>query len=238
MRALSIITINLNNAPGLKKTIHSVESQLFKDYEFIIIDGGSTDESLDLIRSKNSVVDKWISEKDSGIYNAMNKGIGIATGEYLLFLNSGDYLYDGDVLQHLFRQTPEAEIFYGDMYIEDKEANLEYRMSPKKINSLHMLKDTLWHPVSFIHRMLFSTLGNYNESFKIVADYEFFMRAIVRSKVSTQYFPVPVSVFNLSGVSSGEEYRKLLLRERKEVQDIYLNPFLLFIFRIYSRLRN
>ena len=101
---LSIITINLNNKNGLSETISSVIAQTFTDYEYIIIDGQSTDGSLEVIKQNANHINQWISENDHGIYNAMNKGLNLAKGEYCLFLNSGDSLYDSDVLQVLYRR--------------------------------------------------------------------------------------------------------------------------------------
>ncbi|MDR2910496.1 MAG: glycosyltransferase [Bacteroidales bacterium] len=93
---LSIITINLNNVAGLQKTIESVVKQTFTDYEYIVIDGGSTDGSADIIKQHANKITYWVSEPDKGIYNAMNKGIRVAKGEYCLFLNSGDWLINSN----------------------------------------------------------------------------------------------------------------------------------------------
>ncbi len=105
MKKVSVITINYNNAQGLQKTIDSVISQTFKDYEFIIIDGGSTDESVDIIRKNSGKISYWVSEKDGGIYNAQNKGAKKASGEYCLFLNSGDFLMDSQTLEKVFKNN-------------------------------------------------------------------------------------------------------------------------------------
>ena len=98
MKQISIITINYNNASGLEKTIRSVVEQTYNEYEYIIIDGASSDKSKEVIQEYQRYIDFWCSEKDSGIYNAMNKGIQKASGEYLLFLNSGDVLNNSAVL--------------------------------------------------------------------------------------------------------------------------------------------
>ena len=236
MPALSVITVNLNNAWGLAKTIQSVKEQTFKDVEMIVVDGGSTDGSVDILKKNGTVISKWISESDAGIFNAMNKGIEMARGEYCLFLNSGDYLYNEGILEQMFRRKNDVDIFYGDMYVEKAVDKLEYHKSSSSITVLKMLKDTLWHPVSFIRRNLFAEHGKYDERFKIVADYEFFTRVIIEKKVRTQYIPLPVSVFNLSGASSNLALRGQLEKERMRVQDIYFNPLLLCAFRFYSRL--
>ena len=108
---LSIITINYNNLAGLQKTIESVVSQTFRDFEWIVIDGGSVDGSRELIERYANSFSYWVSEPDKGIYNAMNKGIVVAKGDYLLFLNSGDWLCDEMALERSFSHHPTKDIF-------------------------------------------------------------------------------------------------------------------------------
>ena len=113
---LSVITINFNNRDGLRKTIESVVNQTFKDFEYIIIDGGSTDGSVDVIKEYADRIDYWVSEPDKGIYNAMNKGIDVAKGEYCIFMNSGDCFYVNDVYENVFRELDGVDIIIGDSY--------------------------------------------------------------------------------------------------------------------------
>ena len=115
MPKLSIITINLNNAEGLRKTIPSVISQTYCDFEYIVIDGGSTDGSVDVIKKYADKLSYWVSEPDAGIYNAMNKGIRKAGGEYCQFLNSGDWLVAPDVTERMAKDMPDCAICYGNM---------------------------------------------------------------------------------------------------------------------------
>ena len=114
MKPISIITINYNNASGLEKTIRSVVEQTYNEYEYIIIDGASLDKSKEVIQEYQRYIDFWCSEKDSGIYNAMNKGIQKASGEYLLFLNSGDVLHNSAVLAAIHGFLSVQDILYGD----------------------------------------------------------------------------------------------------------------------------
>lgn len=224
MPILSIITINYNNAAGLKKTMESVLNQTFSDLEYIIIDGGSTDGSKQIIEQHNLKLSYWVSESDKGIYNAMNKGIKQAKGEYLLFLNSGDYLADKDVLNKVFKIKPTVDITYGNMLIEKPDGTIEQGYMPDKITFKQMVVDTLWHPVSFIKRTLFDKYGLYNENYKIVADYEFFFNTIIMHSVSTQYLNMTISVFNLNGQSSLSENKAKEQAERKRVLESYLSP--------------
>ncbi len=238
MTKLSIVTINYNNAKGLEATIKSVVFQTFTNYEFIVIDGDSIDESKDIILKYSDKISFWVSEKDTGIYNAQNKGLANAKGEYCLFLNSGDCLINEDVLSRVFTQELSADIIYGDMITVDKSGNRKYFKMPDRISIKRMLTDTVWHPASFIKKELFSKYGNYNESYKIVADYEFFVRVIISKRVSTFHIPFEIALFDTSGISSEMAKRNELEVERKKVQDNYFNPVLLFFFRLYSKLRN
>lgn len=238
MSKLSVITINYNNSIGLEKTVRSIVGQSFKDFEFIIIDGGSNDGSVDVIKKYSHKISFWVSEKDKGIYNAQNKGIEKATGEYCLFLNSGDYLVDDNVFQNVFSTNLKHDIIYGDMVIIDpSDEKMDFKM-PDHIGVRQMLADTLWHPVSFIKRELFSKYGNYNEIYKIVADYDFFVRVIIGKKVSSKHLPIKICVFDRTGISSDKSKMSELAGERKKIQDLYFSPLLLLLFRMYSKLRN
>jgi len=224
---LSIITINYNNCAGLKKTIDSVVTQTFKEFEFIIIDGNSTDGSKEVIEENRSKFTFCLSEPDTGIYNAMNKGIVNSNGEYLLFLNSGDYLCNSDVLKKVFNKESIADIIYGNMQIDYGNGKIEFGKMPSKLTFKQMYLDTLWHPVSFIKRSLFQTYGLYNEKYKMVADYDFFFNVIIMKSIPTQYIDMDVSVFNMEGVSSLATNKEKEQQERKMVMQSYLPPLVI-----------
>jgi glycosyltransferase involved in cell wall biosynthesis len=219
MPVVSIITVCLNNKAGLEKTIQSVVEQTFRNYEFIVIDGGSTDGSLEVLKKYSSEIAYRISENDTGIYNAMNKGIVKAQGEYCLFLNSGDYLVDSNVLSNVFIKELDEDIIYGDMIIDDGNGKMEYGEQPLKLTLEFLIAHTLWHPVSFIKRSLFQEFGLYNESNKIVSDYEFFLRAIIIGQASTRHLAIPVAVFNTNGIGSSKGYDDLHKKEKRAVQE-------------------
>lgn len=233
MPVLSIITINYNNARGLQKTMDSVLHQRFSNYEYIVIDGGSSDGSKQIIEQHKSKLTYWVSEADKGIYNAMNKGIKQANGDYLLFLNSGDYLTDKDILTKVFASKLNADIAYGNMLIEKADGTLQQGYMPSKITLKQMVVDTLWHPVSFIKKSLFDKYGLYNEDYKIVADYDFFFKTIIKNAVSTQYLNLTISVYNLTGLSSLPENKAKEQAERKKVMESYLSPELLQVAEKY-----
>lgn len=215
---LSIITINYNNATGLEKTLKSLINQNSKDFEYIIVDGNSTDESKRIIDTNKKHIDKWISEKDSGVYNAMNKGIEMANGDYLLFLNSGDMLANSHVLNKILPLLENnSDIIYGNLIYSLNEVPQTLFTPSKKINLSYFLNSFLPHPSSFIKKSLFQRIGFYNEKFKIISDWEFFLRAIVVNKASYLHIDEVISDFDNSGISSNSENEKLIYNEKQTV---------------------
>jgi len=220
---LSIITINYNNADGLRRTIESIVSQTFTDFEYIVIDGGSIDDSVDIIKQYESKITYWVSEPDKGIYNAMNRGILKATGEYCLFLNSGDWLVDKDVVIDFVNQNFEDEIISGNIILFVNE-NSELRSAIKKedLGFEHLFNNRIPHPATFIKRSLFEKYGLYNENLKIVSDWEFFLKCLVLENCTYNNFDRVVSYFDMSGISSLPQNMDLQLNEREFVLQKYL----------------
>ena len=212
MPKLSIITINYNNANGLAKTINSVIDQTWADFEFIIIDGGSSDTSVDLIKQNAEKITYWCSEKDHGIYDAQNKGIDIATGEYCLFLNSGDHLFNNAVLQKVFTNNLTADIIACDMVFDYGNKKTE-KQQPDSISFFHMMETSIWHPATFIKRSLFQKFGKYNLKYTIAADYDFFLNAVIVNNATYAHQNTTLSVFETSGASSDTNY---ILNTRKQ----------------------
>ena len=215
---LSIITINLNNFSVLKKTIESVINQSFTDFEYIIIDGGSTDGSQDVIRKYEDKIVYWVSEPDKGIYNAMNKGIRQAKGEYLLFLNSGDWLVSEDILEIFFSKINSSDIVYGDiiLYNNDGSKNLLKTKAAEEITMAYFFSNTICHQGALIKRELFKEIL-YDETLKIVADWKFFIQQIVFKNCSLQYIELPLSNWNIHGISNDRESWPLYKREKELV---------------------
>ncbi len=223
MCELSIITVNYNNKAGLEKTINSVVGQTYAGVEYIIIDGGSVDGSVDVIKEHGDKIKYWVSEKDTGIYNAMNKGIERASGKYCLFLNSGDTLYDKDVTKDVMGLKSMADIVYGNLIFEYPNGARRKGVMPSKLTFRHMIQDTLWHPVSFIKRELFTTIGKYDESFPIISDYDFFLKAVLVAGVSTQKVNIVITLFTQDGVSASAANKQKILEERIKVQLKYFS---------------
>jgi len=224
---LSIITINLNNIGGLKKTIESVIEQLYTDFEYLIIDGGSTDGSQDLIRSSANKLSCWISEPDNGIYHAMNKGIRVAKGEYLLFLNSGDFLVDNNVLREVFKEDHTEDILCGTSRYSRNGQVLFNSPSPEKLTLKFFYNQTISHQSTFIRSSLFKQYGNYREDFKINSDYEFWIRAIILNNCTTKKLNILVSDYNLEGLSGNQNYLELSREENKKILKQSIPPRIL-----------
>ena len=216
---LSIITINYNNKDGLQKTINSVMCQTWKDFEWIIIDGGSTDGSKELIEQYQQYFTYWCSEPDKGVYNAMNKGIVHAHGEYLLFLNSGDALYDKNVFKKVYDTHSNADIITGQVIrMDNNELLRQYRSSI--LQQLYL--DTLNHQGTFIRKNLFND-NLYDENLKIVSDWKFWIDAIIRKNASVDVMDVIVARQDVSGISSGNNLKGVDI-QRKE-REIVLGAF-------------
>lgn len=197
---LSIITINYNNREGLQKTLKSVFSQSFTDFEWIVIDGGSTDGSKELIAENSDKIAYWVSEKDRGIYHAMNKGLEKANGVYCQFLNSGDSFINEDVLNQVFQVNNLSDVNYGDIWLLEEERIIEKRTYPAQINLSFLFKAPLGHQAAFFRTDLAKTI-KYKEQYKISADRAFFLEFYVRG-FSFNYLNIPIAFFDNEGISS------------------------------------
>lgn len=220
---LSIITINYNNAAGLQKTLDSVASQNCTDFEHIIVDGASTDDSVDIIRAysqlpiANRYKITWLSEPDTGIYNAMNKGIKMSDGEYLLFLNSGDAFADRSVVANFYKANISEDIATG---IEKRpNGKLSFPKHEKELTYSYFYDDTLLHQSTFVRKDAFERYGMYNEKNRIVSDWEWFFRVIIIENATYRPLDFLVADFEGGGMSMSTEYRLLLEEESERVHN-------------------
>ena len=212
---VSVITINYNNRDGLRRTVESVVGQTTTDYEYIVIDGDSTDGSKDVIDEyAGKGIDKWVCEPDKGIYNAMNKGIARAEGEYCIFMNSSDTFYAPDVLERVIPQLRRAHYYVGDTYREDFRGNL--CRAPEKVTAQGLIRHPLQHQSTFIKTCLLKERP-YLESYKIVSDWEQMVYWLIMKDLTYWRLNLIVSRFNIEGFSSQKEQAKLLRREMKDV---------------------
>lgn len=215
---LSIITVNYNNAEGLRKTLASVDMQTYGNIEHVIIDAASTDGSVDIIKayadsSKHSVI--WSSEKDKGIYDGMNKGIRKATGDYCQFLNSGDTLAAPEVTERMMAAMEDGiDVLYGDMLKIGTNIRC-YRDNSGGSDdvTLNMFyRGCLNHSPAYIKCSLFEEYGLYDETLKICSDWKFYMQSIVLGNATTKHVNIIVTHFDMNGIS---ETRKDILNEER-----------------------
>lgn len=218
---LSIVTINYNNAEGLRKTMESVLKQTYYDFEYIIVDGASTDGSVDIIKEYAQKAESqeprvksmiWTSEPDTGIYNAMNKGVRKAIGEYVLMLNSGDYLVDEHVIKRMMPELDGTDIVQGNN-IELRGNNLSrYKgYAHSDIDFFDVMRGRFLHQASFCRRDLFERYGYFDESYRISGDTKFFLNCLGAHNATFKYVDIDVDNFDCSGISasqSGEWYEQ------------------------------
>lgn len=210
---LSIITINYNNKTGLKRTIDSVISQTWRDFEWIIIDGGSTDGSKELIEQYQQDFSYWCSEPDKGIYNAMNKGIAQALGEYLIFMNSGDRFYDELILENIFKENLHGDVVYGECLQTDgkKELLVTY---PHQVDFEFFLMWNICHQAMLIKSSILKKCG-FDENYKLLGDWAQWLK-IAYEGAEFQYINYIVCRFEVGGVSGTNkenvmcEYKRMI----------------------------
>lgn len=195
----TIITINYNNKEGLAKTIQSVLSQTYNDCQFIIIDGGSTDGSVDIIKKYADHIDYWVSEPDRGRYPAMNKGIKQAIGDYLNFMNSGDTFHSPTVLEDIAKMNLSEDIITGGFY--DQEKGIKHIIKPQEVTLLTMLKNTFNHQATFIKRHLFDK-RLYDENYVIQSDAKYNFESIIFDNCSVRIIDYIVANYDFNGISS------------------------------------
>ncbi|PIA78158.1 hypothetical protein BFR04_07230 [Gaetbulibacter sp. 4G1] len=215
---LSVITINYNDYKGLQKTLESVFGQSYKNCELIVIDGNSSDASKSYLEKNSSKIDYWISEPDKGIYNAMNKGLLRATGDYVLFLNSGDWFTTNDVISKALNLFTGEDIIYGNLinrYNKDK-CIVNKGASGKQLTLKHFFDgSSLAFPATFFKRIIFNNYGNFDETLKVVSDWKFFIETIILNNASVKYIDIEIAYFDMNGISNSSF--NLKTNERKQV---------------------
>ena len=231
----SIITINKNNAKGLLTTIQSIRSQTCVDYEFIVIDGASTDSSLQIIELNSQFINYFISEPDSGVYNAMNKGILKSKGQYIIFMNSGDCFYSSNVLNEVQRLSNGSDIIFGSTIVQCH--GYHYKINnPTNITFNYFFRGGVFHQSSFIKRDLFHDIGLYREDFSVLSDWAFFIIALAKHNNSFQSISNVISIYDGNGISTQSSYLQKIKNEREIVLKEEF-PFYYKDYINYQRLR-
>lgn len=225
--SLSIITINYNNCGGLKRTINSVVSQSYSDLEYLIIDGGSTDGSVAVIKEFENHLYYWVSEPDNGVYHAMNKGLNSAKGDFVFFLNSGDIFYDENVITKLLKTlTIDDDLVYGDVLLKHERNHWErLQVHPETLPFSYFYKGTICQQACFFKRSLFDSIFYFNETYKIISDWEFLVYALYIKGVKYRKIEVVISIYDMEGISSTPELRYISNQERDQVLTAFFPLF-------------
>ena len=242
MDLVTIITVVRNDKDKLRVTIKSIANQTYKNIEYIVIDGKSKDGTLNAIHEFDKVIDFWKSEPDNGIYDAMNKGIKIANGSWVNFLNAGDTFYDNYTLENIFKLPLYGDIIYGDFALNDIILTTPIVVKARSINSI--FKGNVYsHQSCFVNRSILIKFP-FNTKYKIAADYDQMM-TFYKNKFVFQYFPVPVSIMLSNGLSYSnpktyfEQMTIVFLSSRNMFKLIYFLPYLgLCLIRMFLGKKN
>lgn len=243
---ISLITVSFNSAGTIRDTIRSVQSQDYHNIEYIVVDGNSKDATLEIVQSAGGVVDKWISEPDQGIYDAMNKGLKMATGDVVGIINSDDFYFNEQVVSKVAEafsdQTVDAA--FGDLVIVDP---VDLRKVVRTYSSKSWYPDKFArgfmpaHPTFFVRRKYYEKYGLFKTDYKIAADYEMLIRLLYVHKLKYQYLPMTMVVMRKGGVSSRGLHSNVILNREihKACKDngIYTNYAMIYskyIFKLFE----
>lgn len=202
---ISVITVTYNCEKEIEQTLKSIQNQTYNNYELIIVDGKSTDATLEIINKYTRNINRLISEKDGGIYDAMNKGIETSSGEFLFFLNAGDILFDNYVFENIVKKNRSADIFYGNAYFYNDSLSY-YKRYPHRLTYPFFCIDTLCHQTMFIRKEVFQKIGNYNINEEVSAIFEFTLKAFLDKEVIFKHVNFNIVKYNLFGISSRKGY--------------------------------
>ena len=233
-KKISIITVCKNAENAIERTMLSVVSQncFNENIEYIVVDGASTDKTVKIIKQyANKYPIKWINEPDSGIYNAMNKGIKMASGEIIYFLNAGDKLFDEKIISVVLKKFEEnnTNFFYTDVLMRNLD-DLS-KGSLKKFNHVDkyfLFRDCVCHQASFYKKSVIEKFGGFDESFKLTADYEMLLKIMADKSLKKEYLPITAAYYDLSGISSTAI--DLVEKERKMIQKHFYSSFETFVY--------
>lgn len=230
---ISIVTVCLNTAATIAATFESVFAQTYLDYELVVIDGGSTDGTREIIDHYRKRIAYYVSEKDHGIYHAMNKGVRAASGDFLLFLNANDTLYAPDVLERVAAAAatyPQARLLFGNANVVPDDGSPAWiKDNSQATDKFFFFYNSTSHQATFYHRELFTTVGLYNENWRIISDWEYSVRCLCEHRVPALYLPFVVANFTLGGVSCQKEHLRAHFRERAAGQKLHFGSYYPFL---------
>jgi glycosyltransferase involved in cell wall biosynthesis len=231
---ISIISASLNAAAHIERAIQSVATQTYPYIEHVIIDGGSTDGTLQIIEKHRDSIGYSVSEPDRGIYHAMNKGIKAATGDVLFFLNADDRLCDEHVVEDvamLFDATPDLEVVYGNL-VWDLSGTMVRKKQPSTITRASLAAATILHQTVFSRKHVFEATGGFSEQYKVVSDYDWMMKVFLRDGCRYQYYDRDIAVMGTQGLSwTSQDWES----ERIEAMRSYFTTYEILRYRVWPR---
>jgi glycosyltransferase involved in cell wall biosynthesis len=228
---ISVITVSLNTAAHIERAIQSVAAQTYADIEHVIIDGGSTDGTLEIVDRYRNRIGYFVSEPDRGIYNAMNKGIKAATGDILYFLNADDRFCDDRVVEDVvsvFDETPELEVVYGNL-LWDVSGKLVRRRQPRVVTRASLASATILHQTVFARNHVFVATDGFSERYKVVSDYEWMLKVFIRDQRNYRYVDRDIAVMGTEGASwTASDWES----ERIDAMKPYLSKYEILRYRV------
>jgi len=229
---VSIITVSLNSSSSIEKTINSVINQDYPNIEYIIIDGGSNDVTLELINKYKSRIDYLVSEPDNGIYSAMNKGINISNGSIIFFLNTDDYLYNDHVISKVvktFNTFTDVDMVYGDVLLDFQKGKKKWEQT-SVLTRKTLARSTINHQTIFARRETLLSTNGFSEDYSVVSDYDWLMK-FVKNNYNSKHIDSVTTVVGTSGLSFSSNWKQ----ERKQAMLNYYTPIEIFKWRTIPR---
>lgn len=224
---VSIITISYNNLNGLKDTYKSIRSQTFRDFEWIVVDGGSSDGTKEFLEEHEQELAWWCSEKDKGVYHAQNKGTKHAKGEYSIYMNSGDSFFSEDVLKRVFDKDIDADIIYGNWMFVFEDGKKQLILAPEAIDLAYFFDDNICHQAMLIRTEAVKNRP-YDESFRIYGDWEEWL-ALLMQGMKFERKDLTICNFMVGGISTDNNATEAVKMERKaeikRIQERYYSEF-------------
>lgn len=235
---VSIITVVFNNSSTIRMAIDSVLNQTYKNIEYIVVDGASTDGTVDIIKSYGTQISKFISEPDKGIYNAMNKGVRLASGDFVGILNADDCLYSNDVIQSMVNRIDDTiDAVYGDVeFFSDKDLSRSVRYYSSKKFNIERFKYGFMpaHPSFYVRKKYFDLFGCYKEDYRIASDFDLLIRFLHSNKIKSKYIEMPFVKMRTGGVSNKNIMSRVLLN-KEILRACKENNIKTNLFNIYSK---
>ncbi len=242
---ISIITATYNSINSLPSTLKSVKEQTHKDIEWIVVDGGSQDSTIEFIEKNKKINDKYISEPDSGIYDALNKGIKMASGDIIGFVHSDDFLASDNIISKINKEFEENEIdgVYGDLQYVDKnnvQKIVRYWKSQPFVKGLLARGWMPAHPTLFLKREVYEKFGHFNLEYKISADYDFMLRIFSNLDLKFKYIPYVFTKMRLGGASN-KSLNNILLKSSEDLLSLKGNkinfPHMVLFLKNFNKIK-